>query len=388
MRSLKFIITFVFAIVFAVPFIFRMEPVAGQATGGLSQPTSVLATDSLYNNKVGVYWDSIRGATLYRIFRNATDDPASAVAVGATAANFFFDLTATAGEANFYWVRAENGANVSEFSSGDQGTRAVGIQPGPVAPLAPPPPGPPANQLTATKAALGKTLFWDEQMSSTGTVSCGTCHHSASGGTDPRSAGPSTQSIHPGPDGLFGNQDDIRGSAGVPVNNADGTYLFDQAYGLDDQVTGRKSVSHLNAVYSPILFWDGRATGTFRDPITNNIVLNAGGALESQAAGPPVSTAEMGHSGRNWNDVASRIAGSKPLALSPDIPQGLSNWIGDRSYPELFLEAFGTEEVTPSRIALAIGTYERTLFTDQTPFDLLNAGISPLTAAEQRGRNI
>ena len=37
---------------------------------------------------------------------------------------------------------------------------------------------------------------------------------------------------------------------------------------------------------------------------------------------------------------------------------------------------------------MAIATYERTLFSDQTPVDLANAGIQPLTQQEQRGQNV
>ena len=54
-----------------------------------------------------------------------------------------------------------------------------------------------------------------------------------------------------------------------------------------------------------------------------------------------------------------------------------------RSYPELFTEAFGTSEVTPTRIAMAIATYERTLYSNQTPFD-----SGSLTAAEIRGQQV
>ena len=88
-------------------------------------------------------------------------------------------------------------------------------------------------------------------------------------------------------------------------------------------------------------------------------------ALESQVLGPPVSSAEMAHAGRTWNDVAVRVANSKPLALTPFIPTGLRDWIGGRSYPELFEEAFGTPEVTPVRIALAIASFERTVYSDR-----------------------
>jgi|CXWL01.1.fsa_nt_gi cytochrome c peroxidase len=388
MRTIKFAVTLVFIFAF-IAFVFtKTSQVAGQTDGEIAAPTGVTATDNIHNNKVGVYWHTIRGATTYRIFRNTTDNPATAADVGTTSQNFFFDNGAAPGQPFFYWVRAENGATISDMSASNLGTRAATNQQGPVPPLGPPPPAPVGNPLTATKAYLGKALFWDEQMSSTRTVSCGTCHTSGNGGTDPRSAISPASSTNPGPDSLIGTPDDVRGSAGVPFNNIDGTYTFGPVYGLDDQVTGRKTVSYVNAAYSPILFWDGRATGQFRDPITNNIVLNAGAALESQAVGPPVSSAEMAHAGRDWNDVAARIATSKPLALSPAIPPALNTWINGRSYPELFLEAFGTPEVTPSRIAMAIASFERTLFTDQTPLDLANAGIANLTAAEQRGRNI
>lgn len=388
MKNIKLAVIGVFTAVLVIFKLAGSDAAAGQAGGTqLAAPTGVTATDNLYNNKVGIYWDAVRGANLYRIFRNPVNDSATATAVGSTPSNSFFDLGGAPNQTFFYWVKAENGTLVSAFSSVDTGVRTGTPQQGPVPPLGPPP-VPQGNDVTATKVYLGKALFWDEQMSSTRTVSCGTCHHAGNGGTDPRSTSASVPSFNPGPDSVFGTQDDVRGSAGVPANNLDGTYLFASPYGFSDQVTGRKSVSHMNAGYAPLLFWDGRASGTFRDPLTNNIVINAGAALESQVLGPPLSSAEMAHTGRDWNDVAARVAGSKPLALSPSVPSALKAWINDRTYPQLFEEAFGTGDVTPARIAMAIATFERTLFTDQTPLDMANAGITPLTAQENRGRNI
>ncbi len=387
MRYLKLAVTIALVASFISLCLLRSAAVSGEEEGVFPAPTGVSATDNIYNNKVGIYWDTMRGATNYRIFRNAVNNPTTATDVGTTPVNFFFDASAPPAQTFFYWVRAENGTAVSDLGVADQGTRTNTIQQGPVPPLDPPPPAPPANQLTAAKATLGKVLFWDEQVSSTRTVSCGTCHHSGNGGADPRSA-LSPASINPGVDGLLGTPDDVRGSLGVPFTNIDGTYTFGQPYGLNAQVTGRKTISYVNAVYSPELFWDGRATAVFRDPITNLIVLNNGGALESQAVGPPVSSAEMAHAGRDWNNVAATIATAKPLALSASVPPALNAWIGGRTYPELFQEAFGTTEVSPTRIALAIGSFERTLFSDQTPIDTTNAGITVLTAQEMRGRNI
>jgi hypothetical protein len=96
----------------------------------------------------------------------------------------------------------------------------------------------------------------------------------------------------------------------------------------------------------------------------------------------------MAHQGRDWNQVATQIATSKPLALSPSVPEGLRAWIEGRTYNQLFEEAFGTPEVTPSRISLSIAAFERTLYSDRTPLDVANGGGAQLTAAEQRGRGL
>ena len=360
---------------------------ASAQNSALTAPTEVSASDNSYVTKVGISWATVRGATLYRIFRNAANDSATATAVGTTPEGVFFDATAPAGQPFFYWVRAENGSVVSPFSTPDQGSRAVGNINGPVQPLNPPP-APPANPVTAAKAYLGKTLFWDEQLSSTRTVACGTCHFASSGGSDARAVVGSARSRNPGADGVFNTADDVFASPGVITNNADGTYSLSAVYGFHEQVTGRKSRSYIDAGFSNALFWDGRATGTFTDPIGGAVVLQNGAALESQVLGPPVSSAEMGNANRTWVDVAARVASSRPMALSPSVPAGLRDWIAGRSYQELFQEAFGTTDVTPVRIAEAIATFERTLYSDRTPFDLSVQQIAPLGAAEQRGQGI
>jgi len=386
MKKLKLAICLGFVFAFGGFVMLRTDPVSGQS-GGLSAPTGMMASDTKYRDKVRVEWDAIRGATTYRIFRGISSDPALATDIASTPANTFLDTTATPAQTFFYWVRAENGKTVSLLSASDQGTRSNTAQQGPVPPLGPPP-VPPGNPITAAKVYLGKALFWEEQMSSTRTVACGTCHKAGAGGDDLRAFTSPSTSTNPGLDQLFGGADDIIASAGVPANNADGTYFSSAPYGLNEQVTGRSSMSYLNAGYPPTLFWDGRALGTFTDPITGTVILNNGGALESQVLGPPVSSVEMAHVGRDWNQVAARIAEVKPLAIASNIPTALNTWIGGRTYPSLFEEAFGTTDVTPARIAMAIATYERTLYTDQAPVDLANAGITPLTPQENNGRNL
>jgi len=98
-------------------------------------------------------------------------------------------------------------------------------------------PAPADNPTTAAKVELGKMLYFDPRLSSTGTVSCFSCHNVMEGGDDhmPTSAG-----VH----GLKG---------------------------------GRNAPTVWNAAFHSVQFWDGRAP-----------------SLEEQAKGPPVNPIEMG----------------------------------------------------------------------------------------------
>jgi cytochrome c peroxidase len=257
--------------------------------------------------------------------------------------------------------------------------------PPPLPPLGPPP-VPAENPQTPAKIALGQILFWDEQLSITGTAACGTCHMPRAGGNEPRTLQPNAASVHPGADQLFGSADDIVGSIGVPVHDAAGLYQRSALFGMAPQVGSRQSQSAINSAYPPTLFWDGRAGGSFIDPDTQLQVVAVGGALENQALGPVVNGVEMAHSGRTLADVAARIASVRPLRLSPSIPPALQSWIANRSYPDLFTEVFGSAEVSSARIALAIASYQRSLVANQTPHDLQGAGQPAMTQPELAGR--
>lgn len=251
-----------------------------------------------------------------------------------------------------------------------------------------PAPVPPAgNPITTPKALLGMALFWEEQMSSSNTIACGTCHVFRNGGVDPR-AGNRT---HPGPDGAYGTPDDLRGAIGVPSLDASGRHVDTQYFGIEAQVTTRKAPTVINAAYLPSLFYDGRArTGDFLDPITQQVVLTGNTALENVISGPPLNTVEMGHVGRNWTDVANKIANARPLALASNVPSRLATFInGSSSYRPLFEAAYGPgATVTPTRIIMAIATYIRTLVSDTSKYDRYVAGVGTLTAQEQAGLTV
>lgn len=247
-----------------------------------------------------------------------------------------------------------------------------------------PPPEPGANPSTPGKVALGMALFWDEQLSSSQSVACGTCHMPESGGSDPRSF--NDEALHPGADGLFHTADDFLGSPGVFRRDSFGTYLSSDLFGIHRQVTNRKANSSINALLNAVLFWDGRAEFSYTNPITGQVVLPAWAALESQAVGPPMSDVEMAFVGRDWLQAADDLAPLTALSLSPQVPAALSAWLRGRSYQQLFAEVFGSPGVDVDRIAMAIAAYERSLFSDQTPLDnYMNGDPHALTDQQIRG---
>jgi cytochrome c peroxidase len=217
----------------------------------------------------------------------------------------------------------------------------------------PPVPYPKGNPHTPEKAVLGKILIWDRQLSADDTVACGSCHQPEAGGADFREA------RHPGFDGKTGTAADVLGSPGIAKPG-----------GTELQVTRRVSPSFFTAHHAPNLFWDGRAGDQLVDPVSGEVVLESGAALESQSLFPIMDNAEMSRPGRTWEQVTSKLAGAKPLEnatdLTPDIRKALAR---DPTYPKLFARAFGDEAITAPRIAMAIATYERTLVADQTPYD-------------------
>ncbi|HEX6993268.1 MAG TPA: cytochrome-c peroxidase [Gammaproteobacteria bacterium] len=98
-------------------------------------------------------------------------------------------------------------------------------------------PAPADNPTTPQKIELGRMLYFDARLSSTGTVSCFSCHNLAEGGDDHR---PTSIGVH-------------------------------------GQKGGRNAPTVWNAAFLSAQFWDGRAA-----------------TLEDQAKGPPANPIEMG----------------------------------------------------------------------------------------------
>jgi cytochrome c peroxidase len=157
-------------------------------------------------------------------------------------------------------------------------------------------------------------------------------------------------------------------------------------YGLMPQVTVRKPPTYFDAMFAPELFWDGRARTQFVDPVTNTVAIVTGGALESQAAGPPVNDVEMSCAGYTWRAIETKLATVAPLRLARNIPRAMADFIANNTYPQLFQQVYGSSEITARKIIFAIATHERTLTSNQTSWDRFNAGTAiALTQHQQQG---
>jgi cytochrome c peroxidase len=274
-------------------------------------------------------------------------------------------------------------------------------------------PYPAENQPNADKQMLGKILFWEEQIGSLDNMACGTCHRAVAGGSDPRAA---TSAAHtPGPDGILDPtpgllSDDVRGGQGVPHCDAlNNNAISDPTI----QVTARKPPTYLDAMFALQVFWDGRAGycknheaegGCFYDPVSGQLLIKAqvvngrkvGGALEAQASGPPVNSAEMSCANRTWDMIAAKLGTVTPLNKAKGKPDDIKQYLASHpTYPEMFAAAFGNDAKDPAdppnvinarRIVMAIATHERRLTSDQTPWDKWNAGdTTALTARQVEG---
>ncbi len=231
----------------------------------------------------------------------------------------------------------------------------------------PPVPVPTENPISEPKRVLGKVLFWDEQLSTNGTVACGTCHRPAFGGADPRAG------RNPGTD--KGTIDDVRGSPGIVLLDREGKPQPHAVYGNAPQVTPRLAPSNFGALWAEQVFWDGRAGPVFKDPVSGKTAIAHGGALENQVLTALMNPGEMAKTGRTWADLTTDVTNAQPLALATGLPPDVAAAIAAApTYSQLFAAAFGDSSVTPVRIAFAIATYERTLVADQTAWDRYAAG--------------
>jgi fibronectin type 3 domain-containing protein len=93
----------------------------------LKQPENVNATDGFYLGKVRIEWDSVPGASSYRIYRNTDSNFNSAECIAKDIEKTVYDDNDGIPELEYYyWVKAENSIMTSAFSQPDKGLSRLG----------------------------------------------------------------------------------------------------------------------------------------------------------------------------------------------------------------------------------------------------------------------
>jgi cytochrome c peroxidase len=134
----------------------------------------------------------------------------------------------------------------------------------------------------------------------------------------------------------------------------DAKYAFTDGAAVSTGISGQKgkrsAPTVINRAFSLAQFWDGRAN-----------------SLEEQVKGPMANPIEMGNSHEMVVSSLRGIAGYRPL----------------------FAAAFGSEEITIDRAAMAIATFERTILSGNSPYDRYKKGDKKAMSPDQvRGMSV
>ena len=211
------------------------------------------------------------------------------------------------------------------------------------------------NPLITERVALGEKLFHERLLSKDNTLSCSSCHDAKHAFADPRQ----------------------------------------YSVGVREQVGTRNAMSLFNLAWRTSFFWDGRAPTlraqalmpiqdhTEMDESLANVVAKLGGTgLRPVVSGVPPETVEAvmvaTDANAKKNPPASPPSGGTPAGTGePPVPP--------KDYVTLFNAAFGSPEITPEKIGLAIEAFVLTLTSFDSKFDRALAGKEQLTTEEQRG---
>ena len=91
----------------------------------IAAPTNVQASDGTIWDRVRITWTASPNAYAYRVYRNTTNNSASAAFLGTAYTTTYDDGTAVPDTRYYYWVMAYNGLGDSPFSDPNQGYRPV-----------------------------------------------------------------------------------------------------------------------------------------------------------------------------------------------------------------------------------------------------------------------
>jgi len=150
-------------------------------------------------------------------------------------------------------------------------------------------PAPKDNPTTDAKVTLGKMLFMDPRISSTGTVSCNSCHNVMEGGDDSRTF----------------------------------------SMGVHGKIGGRNAPTVWNSAFHSVQFWDGRADlleDQAKGPITNPIEMgepdhdHTMAKIKAIPGYKPYFEKAFGRDSMNIDNLAKAIAAFERTLITPDSP--------------------------------------------------------------------
>jgi cytochrome c peroxidase len=241
---------------------------------------------------------------------------------------------------------------------------------------------------------LGKALFWDEQVSTSNTMACATCHIPQAGGIDPRPGGTRTNGLGQTVIGSFGVVPQAQPAG--PLTPIDYGFIAPASPQETRSITPIHVPTMIGAYVFHNLLWDSSQGPVFNWGGGGPVLFPGWSALENQAVGPPGNDIEMGHQGLVWGtgDLEKKLNYEAPLALVPTstIPASIPvAWL-TMPYEKVFDMVFAADPdpaiatpqgVTRERFAMAIAAYERTLIPDQAPID-----TNTMTPQEELGFRI
>lgn len=98
--------------------------------GAPAAPANISSTDGTYCDRVRVSWNDVEGADSYRIFRNTTNNLATAEQLAVDGGSPYNDTSAQPGIIYFYWVKAQNACGNSGVTLPNDGYRkAIPLNP-------------------------------------------------------------------------------------------------------------------------------------------------------------------------------------------------------------------------------------------------------------------
>lgn len=77
-----------------------------------------------------------------------------------------------------------------------------------------------------------------------------------------------------------------------------------------------------------------------------------------------------------------------PLEMNESLDNVVTKLSGMQLYHDQFIRAFGSSDITPARIGLAIEQFELTIISVDSKYDRFEHGLATLTEAEERGRQL